>query len=86
MVVTGEAVEIGGTWEVVAEVIAKAEGADAMVDAEGNAWAFSWAGGRLFHITEPAGRWLKIAYGTLAAPTLGGAAPVFTTSIPLAAA
>jgi hypothetical protein len=36
MVVTGEAVEIGGTWEVVAEVIAKAEGADAMVDAEEN--------------------------------------------------
>lgn len=48
----------------------------AMVDAEGLATKLSFKAGRLAQITEPAGRWLKLTYGALAAPgAVKGALP-----------
>ncbi|MGH8019267.1 MAG: hypothetical protein ACREIA_13440 [Opitutaceae bacterium] len=48
------------------------------VDPEGNIWAFAWIDGRLSQVTEPAGRWLKISYTSLAAPGGAKGAPPFT--------
>jgi RHS repeat-associated protein len=41
---------------------------DGIADPEGNAWEFSWQSGCLVQVSEPAGRWLKITYGSLVQP------------------
>ncbi len=39
-----------------------------IADGEGRVWKLSWTEGRLVQVTEPAGRWLKVAYTTLTVP------------------
>ncbi|MFA5263182.1 MAG: RHS repeat-associated core domain-containing protein [Opitutaceae bacterium] len=40
-----------------------------IADPIGNVWRFNWSGGELIQVTEPAGRWLKIEYKTIVAPS-----------------
>jgi RHS repeat-associated protein len=49
-----------------------------LVDGAGNVWTITTAGGKVTQITEPAGRWLKVAYATLSAPNANSSAPGFT--------
>ena len=41
-----------------------------VLDSGGNAWNFAWEDGRLTRVTEPAGRWLRIAYAELIDPAV----------------
>ena len=49
-----------------------------IMDSLGNLVTLSWEQGRLVKITEPAGRWLKVSYGTLGSPTVANGGASFT--------
>lgn len=49
-----------------------------MTDEIGNVWSLAWKSGRLVQVTEPAGRWLKISYKTMAAPNRAAGTAPFT--------
>lgn len=52
--------------------------ASEVVDPEGNIWNLSYSAGRLVQITEPAGRWLRITYSTIAAPSAAAGVEPYT--------
>ncbi|MDD2762563.1 MAG: DUF6531 domain-containing protein [Opitutaceae bacterium] len=49
-----------------------------IIDALGRVWMLAWEDGLLVQATEPAGRWLKINYSKLVAPTGGQNSKPFT--------